>query len=71
MAVCERLIGTEEVAAILGLSESYVKLKARRQEIPMKKIGKLWRIRESELDEWYRSQVHSPQTSADAQEREQ
>jgi excisionase family DNA binding protein len=71
MAIFERLIGTDEVAAITGFSETYVKQLAREGKLPMHKIGKLWKTRESELDEWYRAQIDSGQkTGANPHRRE-
>jgi excisionase family DNA binding protein len=71
MATVERLIGVTEVAQIIGISESSVKQMARDGRLPMKKIGKLWRTRPSDIDEWYRTQVQSAKTDASPQRREQ
>jgi excisionase family DNA binding protein len=51
----EPLITTAAVAKWLGVSTRTLCLWAECREIPAIKIGRQWRFRESELDDWLRS----------------
>ena len=51
----ERLLTDAEVAEFLGgLHPKTVQRMARRGGLPAYRIGKFWRYRASELDEWLR-----------------
>lgn len=51
----DKYIGAKEAAEYLGIK--YVTLRAwiRQKKIPGYQIGKLWRFKISELDEWVKS----------------
>lgn len=51
----EPLLTTAAVSKWLGVSTRTVCLWAECREIPAIKIGRQWRFRESELNEWLRS----------------
>jgi excisionase family DNA binding protein len=51
---CEPLIDAERAAVILGLHSKTVKRLAQVGRLPGFKIGRVWRFRESSLDEWVR-----------------
>jgi excisionase family DNA binding protein len=48
----EKLLTVQELAAILELGESTVRTMAERGELPMFKIGRGWRMRESAFKSW-------------------
>ena len=52
----ERWIGLEEAAAFLGIKPSTLREWIKKDnDIPAHKIGKLWKFKCSELDEWVKS----------------
>ena len=51
----ENYIGIEEAAEYLGISVATMRLWLRNREIPAHKIGKLWKFKRMELDEWINS----------------
>lgn len=53
----ESLMTLQEVAEYLRLSEDTIYKKAQAGEIPGFKIGKQWRFRRSEIDEWLKQQA--------------
>jgi len=53
----ERLMSDVEAAAFLGgLHPKTVQRMARRGQLPAYRVGRFWRFRASELDEWLRVQ---------------
>lgn len=55
----EPLLDTVTAANLLKIHRKTLERMALRGEIPSHKIGKFWRFRASELDEWLRSRVNS------------
>jgi len=55
----ERLIDAVSAGLILNIHPKTVKRLSREGVIPGMRIGKLWRYRESSLDEWARTQIDS------------
>jgi len=51
----EALLDSDEAAALLKIHPKTLQRMARNGEITGIQIGKLWRFRLSELDEWVRS----------------
>lgn len=53
----DNYIGIEEAAAYLGISVITVRswLKKEDVDIPAHKIGRLWKFKKTELDEWVKS----------------
>ena len=48
-------IGIDEASAYLGLTKDTIRNWIRKKSIPAHKIGKLWKFKRSELDEWVKS----------------
>lgn len=48
-------IGVEDAATHLGVTKDTIRNWIKRTDIPAHKIGKLWKFKRSELDEWVRS----------------
>ena len=53
----ERLLDSDEAAALLGIHKKTLQRMARSGEIPGIQIGDLWRFRASTLDEWLASRL--------------
>jgi len=51
----ERWSSLEEVAEYLGVNKDTVRNWIKKQDIPACKIGKLWKFKLSEIDEWVKS----------------
>ena len=52
----EKWIGTNEAAEFLGVKSATIRDRIRKgKNIPRKKIGKAWKFKYSELEEWARS----------------
>lgn len=57
----ERLMSDVEAAQFLGgLHPKTVQRMARRGKLPAYRIGRYWRFRASELDQWLRVQSQHP-----------
>ena len=59
----ERVLNTEEAAALLQIHPKTLQKMAREGSVPAFRIGDLWRFRASALDEWFRSGVSSKRHS--------
>jgi excisionase family DNA binding protein len=55
----EPLLDSTEAAALLKINPFTLQRMARTGEVPGIKVGKLWRYRKSDLDEWLASKVSS------------
>jgi len=51
----ERMLNTEEAAALLQIHPKTLQRMARKGIVPAFRIGDLWRFRASSLDQWLRS----------------
>ena len=51
----ESWIGIDEAASHLGVTKETVRNFLRKANIPAHKIGKKWKFKISELDEWVKS----------------
>ena len=51
----EKWSSIEELAAHLKVHKDTIRLWIKKNEIPAHKIGKLWRFKISEIDDWVRS----------------
>lgn len=51
----ESWIGIEEAASHLGVTKDTIRNWIKKTDIPAHKIGKLWKFKRSELDEWVTS----------------
>ena len=45
-------IGIEEAATYLGITKDTLRKWIKKTDIPAHKIGRLWRFKRTELDEW-------------------
>jgi excisionase family DNA binding protein len=55
----ERLIDSEEAAAIIGIHPKTLQKMARRGQIRGVHVGKLWRFRASIIEEWIERELAS------------
>lgn len=51
----ERWVSLEEIAKYLGVSKDTIYLWISNKELPAYKIGRLWKFKTSEIDEWVKS----------------
>jgi excisionase family DNA binding protein len=54
----ERLLTIDEVAEFLHINPMTVYAWVKDEKIPAFKIGKVWRFRKSEIDNWLRKQKY-------------
>lgn len=52
MAEVERWLSVDEIASHLGVSKETVYRWLEKKRIPAHRIGRLWKFRASEVDEW-------------------
>lgn len=65
----EPVVDSEEAAQFLNINPKTLQKMARNGEVPAYRIGKLWKFRISDLDEWLRSKVISTCHSCRENER--
>ncbi len=53
--VNEVWVGINEAATHLGITKDTIRNMIKKTDIPAHKIGKLWKFKLSELDEWVKS----------------
>lgn len=51
----EKWSGIEEVAVYLGVTKDTIRNWIKKTDIPARKIGRQWKFKLSEIDEWVRS----------------
>ena len=51
----DKWVGIEEVAEYMDVTKDTVRNWIKKTDIPAHKIGKLWKFKKSELDEWVKS----------------
>lgn len=51
----DNYIGLEEIATYLGVKSATVRTWIKTKELPAHRIGKLWKFKRSEVDEWINS----------------
>ncbi len=51
----DKWIGLEEVAEYMDVTKDTVRNWIKKTDIPAHKIGKLWKFKKSEIDEWIKS----------------
>ena len=61
----EALLDDDEASFLLCVHPKTLQKLARRGEIPAYRVGRFWRYRASELDEWLRSRAQSARQPAD------
>jgi excisionase family DNA binding protein len=69
-AAFERVLNTEEAAALLQIHPKTLQRMARQGAVPAFRIGDLWRFRASALDEWLRFGLSSKSHSCRNQGKE-
>jgi excisionase family DNA binding protein len=53
--VSEPWLSVQQIAAHLGVSKETIYRWLDKEKIPVHRIGKLWRFKASEVDEWVKS----------------
>lgn len=48
----ERWLSVEEIAAHLGISKETIYRWVEREKIPAHRVGRLWKFKASEVDQW-------------------
>ena len=51
----DRWLSVEEVAAYLGINKGTLYKWVTRKSVPAHKVGRLWKFRKREIDEWVES----------------
>jgi len=51
----ERWIGIEEAADYLDVTKDTIRNWIKKTDIPAHKVGKMWKFKKSELDDWIKS----------------
>jgi len=56
MALDDRILTVEDLAAFLKLSEATIYRMAQAGELPARRIGRSWRFSQAQIHEWFREQ---------------
>ena len=56
----EPLIDSDEAAGLLGIHPKTLQQMARKGTVPAVRVGKFWRFRKPELNDWLGSEVRYP-----------
>jgi excisionase family DNA binding protein len=59
----ERWLSVEEIAVHLGVNRDTIYKWIERKQMPAHKLGKLWKFKVSEVDEWIRAGKAAEQLS--------
>ena len=51
----EKWVSLEDIAAYLGVTKETIRNWIKKIDIPAHKIGRLWKFKLSEVDEWVKS----------------
>lgn len=51
----DRWLSVDEIAAYLGIKRDTLYKWIKRRDMPAHKVGRLWKFRKEEVDEWVRS----------------
>ena len=51
----DRWLSVDEIAAYLGIKRATVYVWIERRNMPSHKVGRLWKFKRNEVDEWVRS----------------
>ena len=63
MTITEPWLSVEQIAAHLGISKETVYRWLEKGKIPAHRVGKQWRFKPSEVDEWVKSGSASEETA--------
>lgn len=55
MSNTERWLSVEEIATHLGISKETVYRWLEREKIPAHRVGRLWKFKASEVDQWIKN----------------
>ena len=55
MTLSERWLSVEEIAGHLGVSKESIYRWVEKGKIPAHKVGKLWKFKVTDIDEWVRT----------------
>ena len=58
----DRWVSLQEVCDYLGVKRHTIMRWIEQRDMPASKVGKLWRFKTAEIDEWVRSGVEPPRT---------
>lgn len=64
-AMSDRLLSADEVASFLGVKRDTVYKLIDRNGLPAVKVGRLWKFRQRQVDEWVNSQPSRQKVDAD------
>ena len=64
-AMTDRLLSADEVASFLGVKRDTVYKLIDRNGLPAVKVGRLWKFRQRQVDEWVNSQPGRQKDDAD------
>jgi len=51
----DKYVGLEEIADYIGVKPVTVRSWIKKTDIPAHKVGRLWKFKRSEIDEWVKS----------------
>ena len=51
----DRWLSVDEIAAYLGIKRDTVYVWIERRNMPAHKVGRLWKFKQDEIDEWVRT----------------
>ncbi len=70
----DRWMSVDEIASYLGVSKDTIYGWIAKREMPAHKVGRLWKFKSDEVDDWVRAEKASEeggaQSEKDAQEKE-
>ncbi|MEW6264620.1 MAG: helix-turn-helix domain-containing protein [Thermodesulfobacteriota bacterium] len=69
MTVEERWVGADDVAAHLGVAKDSVYRWIDERRLPAHRVGRLYRFKLSEIDDWVRQDKEREKTSSSIQSR--
>jgi excisionase family DNA binding protein len=65
-AMADRWLSVEEMAEYLGVSRDTVYVWIAKKDMPAHKVGRFWKFKTEEVDEWVRSGKASEETDSAA-----
>lgn len=57
----------EEIAVYLGVTKDTIRNWIKKTDIPAHRVGRLWKFKQSEVDEWVKSGKSAIETKGDQQ----
>ena len=59
LMVDDRWLSVDEIAAYLGVKRDTIYKWIGRKQMPAHKVGRLWKFRKEEVDQWVRNDSHA------------